>query len=201
MTQTALLEAVQGPDVAMKQYEELFSTYTHLTYKLGLSPQQLLLKQLENEVPPSPSTPSRKSSISLLRRTSDSSFSSLTGRRRSSSVEEKKSPVDTNGSLRRAESDTDDMSDDSTMTGSTITRSSSRRLRKHSRKMQRSESVRVDSAESRKKSLQLIDLGMARRIGTAAAAPAQHNGTSSRQGKSINKKNRKERVILKYVIV
>lgn len=202
MSQLTLQEAMEGPESVIDQYEELFTLYSQITQQLGVcEPGE------EINTPATPSSPSstggrrrRKSSLSLIRRTSltsiansiSSSVSTGTTRRRSSSVEEtntSRPPVP-----RRAESDTDDFSDDSSITASTITsarKSSTRRRHRHqppppsssSSVVQRSNSAIQSEAELKKRSLQLIDLGLARRIGTAAAGPAQHSSTGKPQGK------------------
>lgn len=99
-----------------------------------------------------------KRKTSLIRRTSftliTNSISSTSRRRRSSSVES------------RAQSDSDD---------------SSRHGRKPPATIHRSNST-LNNDEMKKRSLQLIDLGLAKRIGTAAANPPQYG---KRQGNTI----------------
>lgn len=111
-------------------------------------------------------------------------------RRRAASVDEETTTNNYRRSSippRRAESDTDDLSDDASSV-TTSKRSFSTRRRKQSLPPATSSSTVLHRANSgsngnsknsdvdlRKKSLQLIDLGLARRIGTAAASPPQHN--------------------------
>lgn len=197
MSQLTLQEAMEGPESVIDKFEELFTLYSQLTQQLGVS-------EPSEEVSSPTTTPSsptntnggrrRKSSLSLIRRTSltsiansiSSSVSTGTTRKRSSSVEEtntSRPPVH-----RRAESDTDDFSDDSSITASTsatTTRKSSTRRHRPppASSVQRSNSNIQSDAELKKRSLQLIDLGMARRIGTAAANPAQHSSSGKAQGK------------------
>jgi tetratricopeptide (TPR) repeat protein len=174
MSHITLVEASQGAEAAMKLYEELFVLYNQLTQQLGLTAQQQIVKDLEVSGPPDdtilPSdSASRKSSISAIRRASISSLTSSISRRRSSSVDEKRSPVPPTLVARKAESDTDEMSED--------TEASSRRRKHHGRRRNslRRKSSAATTEEMRKKSLQLVDLGMAKRIGTAAANPSQRN--------------------------
>lgn len=198
MSRLALLEARDGPESVIDQYQDLFALYAQLTQQLGLL-----------EAPSAPATPidftssglsttstlqrpRRKSSISLIRRTSLTSIAnSITGnggggssssasikaggRPRSSSVESKSS-VKPPSLARRAESDTDDFSDDSS-----VSRQSSYSRRPKKQRQPTVKSIaqqQQEAAELKKRSLQLIDLGLARRIGTAAAHPAKHNGSS-----------------------
>ncbi|KAF1796055.1 hypothetical protein FB192DRAFT_1315354 [Mucor lusitanicus] len=132
MSQLALLEAKDGPESVIDQYQDLFTLYAQLTQQLG-----------------------------LLEATS-------------SSVESKSS-VKPPSLGRRAESDTDDFSDDSSY--------SHRRSRKQQRqptfRSVAAQQQQQEAAELKKRSLQLIDLGLARRIGTAAASPAKHNGNNN----------------------
>lgn len=203
MSQLTLQEAMEGPESVIDQYEELFTLYSQITQQLGVCEPG---EEINTPATPSSSPSSinggggrrrRKSSLSLIRRTSltsiansiSSSVSTGTTRRRSSSVEEtntSRPPVP-----RKAESDTDDFSDDSSITASTINtttrKSSTRRRHRHqpppsSSVVQRSNSAIQSEAELKKRSLQLIDLGLARRIGTAAAGPAQHSSTGKPQG-------------------
>ncbi|KAK4509975.1 uncharacterized protein ATC70_008125 [Mucor velutinosus] len=195
MSQLALLEAKDGPESVIDQYQDLFSLYAQLTQQLGL------LEAMSTPTTPIDFTssgistsstlqrPRRKSSISLIRRTSltsiansitgngggSSSSIKASGRPRSSSVESKSS-VKPPSLARRAESDTDDISDDSNASRQS---SYSRRLKKQRQPTFKSVAQQQQqAAELKKRSLQLIDLGLARRIGTAAANPAKHNGSS-----------------------
>lgn len=193
MSQLALLEAKDGPESVIDQYQDLFTLYAQLTQQLGLleatSAPNTPIDFTSSGISTASTTqrrPRRKSSISLIRRTSltsiansitgggGSSSSSIKGRPRSSSVESKSS-VKPPSLGRRAESDTDDFSDDSSY--------SHRRSRKQQRqptfRSVAAQQQQQEAAELKKRSLQLIDLGLARRIGTAAASPAKHNGNNN----------------------
>lgn len=200
MSQIALKEALEGPESALNLYEDLFTTYSQITQQLGLFNTTVApLPTTDDDISESsngshPRTRPRKSSLSLLRRTSLSSLANsiyggdssssihsthTQGRPRSSSVEEPKSSRPPSALLRRSESDIDDISDDSQ-----LSRRSSFSRRQKNRPFKptnaRSNSLNIqqqqqqqqlqDAAEIKKRSLQLIDLGLARRIGTAAAA-------------------------------
>jgi tetratricopeptide (TPR) repeat protein len=197
MSLLTLKEALEGPESVLDPYEELFTTYTQLTKQLGI-----FNAGDDATTPSSPSTATttngydgrrRKSSLSLIRRTSLTSIANsitssvstgttTTTRRRATSVEEKN--MNRPFIPRRAESDTDDFSDDpSATTESTRKSFTARRSRKQKQVLPPTSSAQyADSAssmsdvEKRKKSLQLIDLGLARRIGTAAGSPSQRNG-------------------------
>ncbi|CEP19993.1 hypothetical protein [Parasitella parasitica] len=170
MSRLAILETNDGPESVVDQYQDLFSLYSQLTQQLGL---------LEAAVPTElASRPRKRSNTSLFRRASLSSkkagsdsisSTSVSGRPRSLSVESKSS-IASLTFTRRAESDTDNLSDDSN--------ASSRRQKKQRRPTFPLTVQKEEAAELKKRSLQLIDLGLARRIGTAAANPAKHTGTS-----------------------
>jgi tetratricopeptide (TPR) repeat protein len=192
MSQLVLLEAKKGPEGVIDQYQDLFSLYSQLTQQLGLlettSVPSTPIDFLSSSISTSSTTnrPRRKSSISLIRRTSltslansitggSSSSIKANGRPRSSSMESKIS-VKSPSVARRAESDTDDFSDDSTVSRQS---SYSRRQKKqHQPTFKLAAQQQQEAVDLKKRSLQLIDLGLARRIGTAAANPAKHNGSS-----------------------
>ncbi|EPB84635.1 hypothetical protein HMPREF1544_08578 [Mucor circinelloides 1006PhL] len=195
MSQLALLEAKDGPERVIDHYQELFALYSQLTQQLGLletmSTPATPIEFTSSGISTSTTTnrPRRKSSISLIRRTSltsiansitgggggSSSSIKASGRPRSSSVESRSS-VKPPSLARRAESDTDDFSDDSSASRQS---SYSRRPKKQRQPTFKSAAQQQqEAAELKKRSLQLIDLGLARRIGTAAANPAKHNGSS-----------------------
>lgn len=205
MSLLSLKEASEGPESALSQYEDLFTTYSQITQQLGLlngSVSSLPAASVDGNVSESSngsSRSSRKSSVSLIRRTSSSSTAnSITGggssssihstntqgRPRSSSAEEYKASRPPTAITRRVESDTDDFSDDSQVSrrSSFSRRQRNNRQPKPVKTRSNSTSVHQDAIELKKRSLQLIDLGLARRIGTAAANPPQHavgNSTKS----------------------
>lgn len=215
MSQLALSEAMEGPESAISQYEELFTIYAQLTQQLGLagsltiptvSPEDLMsTSQISDSSPVQ-----RKSSLSLIRRSSitsvanslkggggssssiasNGSIKKKSGRPRSSSVEDTQLTIPPTIS-RRAESDTDDYSDDSTA-ASAMSRKSSLSRRRQPKTLQQTLAKTIKqqqyqqqqeaaaAAELKKKNLQLIDLGLARRIGTAVASQSIHQQGSNR---------------------
>jgi tetratricopeptide (TPR) repeat protein len=196
MSQLSLKEALEGPESVLDQYADLFTTYSQITQQLGLLGAPVTSSPAAIDDTVSESTNGgksrRKSSISLIRRTSFSSIAnSITGggsssgsihstntqgRPRASSVEESKdSKRPPSSMIRRAESDTDDISDDSQISRrSSFSRKQKTRSPNPIKPRSNSTSVQQDAVELKKRSLQLIDLGLARRIGTAAANSPQH---------------------------
>ncbi|KAI8062995.1 hypothetical protein BDF21DRAFT_496904 [Thamnidium elegans] len=187
MSQLTIKEAMEGPENIMDQYKELFEIYTQLTQELGIT---AVVEEVASPVPvPASPTRKRKTSLSLIRRTSLNSVksSSSTGtdaRPRASSVEESSRPHP-----QRSNSEIEYLSDDSSVSTSLTRQSSARRSSNRiqppiASSVHRANSTLNDS-ELKKRSLQLIDLGLARRIGTAAANPAQHNGKQHDSSRSL----------------
>lgn len=184
MTQLILKEAMEGPENVMDQYRELFEIYTQLTQQLGIAE---VVEEVLSLSPPSPTVKKRKTSVSLIRRTSLNSMrislSAGTARPRASSVEESNKAY---SQLQKNDSEFDALSDDSSSVSTSLTRQSS--ARRGSNRDQppiasfiqhRAKNTLNNETDLRKRSLQLIDLGLARRIGTAAASSAnsvQDNG-------------------------
>ncbi|KAI9272151.1 hypothetical protein EDC94DRAFT_511574 [Helicostylum pulchrum] len=74
MSQLTLKEAMEGPENVMDQYKELFEIYTQLTQELGIT---AVVDELPSPVPvPASPTRKRKTSLSLIRRTSLTSVKS-----------------------------------------------------------------------------------------------------------------------------
>ncbi|GAA5795787.1 hypothetical protein HPULCUR_001149 [Helicostylum pulchrum] len=189
MSQLTLKEAMEGPENVMDQYKELFEIYTQLTQELGIT---AVVDELPSPVPvPASPTRKRKTSLSLIRRTSLTSVKSSSSngtdpRPRASSVEESSRP----SQPQRSNSEIDYLSDDSSVSTSLTRQSSARRSSSNrtqppvASSIPRTNSL-LNDTDLKKRSLQLIDLGLARRIGTAAANPAQHNGKQHDSSRSL----------------
>ncbi|KAG2205636.1 hypothetical protein INT47_007992 [Mucor saturninus] len=148
----ALGEATHGPEHVLDAYEGLFGNYTQLTQQLGIS-----FKEEEEEE--SVVVEKQKRSSPLIRRTSSSTqstTSTVQNRRRSSSVES------------RVKKDSD----------SVLSRRPSQQ-QQGPVLMHRSNST-LDSSEIKKRQIQLIDLGLAKRIGSSTTASSLSRKGSER---------------------
>lgn len=155
----ALGEATHGPEHVLDAYEGLFGNYTQLTQQLGIS-----FKEEEEEEQESVIVEKQKRSSPLIRRTSSSTqstTSTVQNRRRSSSVES------------RVKKDSDSLSRRPSQQQGPVL-------------MHRSNST-LDSSEIKKRQIQLIDLGLAKRIGSSTTA-----SPLSRKGKKKFSKKKKK---------
>ncbi|KAI8992316.1 hypothetical protein BDB01DRAFT_426483 [Pilobolus umbonatus] len=177
MTQLGLREGLHGSEHIMNQYQELFSVYTHLSQQLGLS--QLALVSEDPSPIGEKDPPSRKSSFSMIRRTSISSItSSLGGRRRRASLQESEKGS-ANGN-KKSESDNEQGS----VHSSGSNRSSSLRKKNKRSLPTRTMSSTINNttlseAELKRRNLQLISLGLAQRIGSPSSGSVQNRSPSS----------------------
>ncbi|KAI8641372.1 hypothetical protein BD408DRAFT_483450 [Parasitella parasitica] len=195
MSQLTILEARKGPESVLHQYQELFSLYSQLTQQLGFF--ETTLASSDTGAFSAASRPRRKSNASLFRRTFVTSKTDgdsiatvkATGCPKSLSVASKGS-VKYLTLTHRAESITDNSSDDSTASRQPFySRHQKKQHRPAFKSVVQHPQQQDEAAELKRRSLQLIDLGLARRIGTAAANPAKYTGSKrsfftneSRQG-------------------